>query len=454
MTPEERLREIFQSAPDPGSPESWDHFIHRARRSRLRYRIVSATIALSVVAIGVVGAAALSDSTPDRREPKPANTPKDEHERDIEKLKDNVRNVQERVRNTQRITVGGKRPDGRGDPIGEQPPDEEDKSQDKGVRDPGPADPPDEPLQGKCGGHEGTVTGTEGDDRLRGTPGDDFFVGFGGNDVIIGLGGEDFICAGPGDDTLSGGDGPDLLIGSEGNDTLNGGPDHDHAWFAESPSAVSVDLAGGTAAGEGNDHLASIESVVGSDMADTISGNAADNGLYAGAGSDVVSGGEGDDVISGSMGDDELRGDAGIDTVGYLTGEPNGEGGVNIDFQSNRAVGEGVDSLSGFEAARGTFKDDVFTGDAQDNSFLGGTGEDTAAGGAGDDYLRGEGDADSLEGGPGQDLLDGGEGNDACLGGEEERSCETSSAVGAAAFLLVTVGLIRHRRRSRRWQGC
>lgn len=449
MTPEERLRQILHSAPaDPGSYESWDHFIHRARRSRLKYRVVAATLALSVVAIGVVGGAALTDSTPDRGKPKPAQTPNQERERDIEELKENVRNVQERVRNTQRITVGTKRPEGRDDPTGEQPPGEEGNTKDKRTRVAKRDDAPRETLEGRCGGHEGTVTGTEGDDRLRGTPGDDIFVGFGGNDVMIALGGEDFVCAGPGNDSVSGGAGPDLLIGSEGDDTLNGGPDHDHAWYAESPSAVTVDLAAGTAAGEGTDRLFSIESVVGSDLGDTISGNTADNGLYAGGGSDVVNGGEGDDVVSGSGGDDELRGDDGIDTVGYLTGDPNGDGGVHIDFQSNRAVGEGVDSIFGFEAARGTFKDDVFTGDAQDNSFVGGTGEDVATGGAGDDYLRGEGDADRLEGGPGTDLLDGGDGDDTCLGGEEERACETSSAVGAAAFLLVTVGLIRHRKRS------
>ncbi|HEY7874304.1 MAG TPA: calcium-binding protein, partial [Actinomycetota bacterium] len=409
------------------------------------------TVALSVVALGVVGGAALSDSTPDRREPKPAKSPNQEErerERDIEELKDNVRDAQERVRDTQRITVGGKRPEGRDNPIGAQPPPGvEGNTKDDDVPVADPREPPAEPLDGRCGGHEGTVTGTERDDRLRGTQGDDIFVGFGGDDVLIGLGGEDFVCAGPGDDTLTGGAGPDLLISSEGNDTLNGGPDHDHAWFAESPSGVSVDLAAGTAAGEGTDRLLSIESVVGSDLGDTISGNAADNGLYAGAGADVVNGREGDDVIAGSSGDDELRGDEGIDTAGYLTGDPNG-GGVHIDLQANRAVGEGVDSLFGFEAARGTFKDDVFTGDAEDNSFVGGTGEDIASGGAGDDYLRGEGADDRLEGGPGADLLDGGDGTDTCLGGEEERSCETSSAVGAAAFLLAAVGLIRRRKRS------
>jgi hypothetical protein len=107
------LRQILHSVPaDPGSNESWDHFIHRARRSRLKFRVVAATVALSVVAIGVVGGAALTDSTPDRVKPKPAQTPNQERERDIEELKDNVRDMQERVRNTQRITVGGgKRPD-------------------------------------------------------------------------------------------------------------------------------------------------------------------------------------------------------------------------------------------------------------------------------------------------------------------------------------------------------
>jgi Ca2+-binding RTX toxin-like protein len=81
-----------------------------------------------------------------------------------------------------------------------------------------------------------TITGTDGNDRLRGTSRDDVICGLGGDDRIDGGGGDDAVFGdagrdrlegGNGDDTLYGDDGDDVLSGGFGDDVLSGGPDDD-----------------------------------------------------------------------------------------------------------------------------------------------------------------------------------------------------------------------------------
>ena len=68
-----------------------------------------------------------------------------------------------------------------------------------------------------------TITGTDGDDRLRGTTGDDVICGLEGDDVIDGRGGDDALFGDAGDDRIDGGDGDDTLYGGDGDDRLDGG---------------------------------------------------------------------------------------------------------------------------------------------------------------------------------------------------------------------------------------
>jgi hypothetical protein len=72
-----------------------------------------------------------------------------------------------------------------------------------------------------------TITGTDGDDRLRGTSGDDVICGLGGDDRIDGRGGDDAVFGDGGSDRLEGGDGADTLYGDDGADALSGGPGDD-----------------------------------------------------------------------------------------------------------------------------------------------------------------------------------------------------------------------------------
>ncbi len=65
---------------------------------------------------------------------------------------------------------------------------------------------------------------------------------------------------------------------------------------------------------------------------DTITGNAADNGLSAGFGTDVIDGGDGNDAIRGGSGNDDLNGEDGFDLIEGGTGDNLIEGGNDGDL--------------------------------------------------------------------------------------------------------------------------
>lgn len=197
------------------------------------------------------------------------------------------------------------------------------------------------------------LSGDAGKDLVNGGAGDfDNLWGFSGNDALIGGGGFDWVlyrgapgpvtldlsagsATGEGTDTLSGLEGvvgsrfDDVLTGGEasntfqaedGNDTIDGGGGVDFASFFLSPGPVTVDLAAGTATGEGTDTLTGIENVFGSgDFGDTLMGDGLDNTLLGSGGDDSVSGSDGNDELDGGDGTDALDGGIGTDTC--LNGE-------------------------------------------------------------------------------------------------------------------------------------
>ena len=211
-----------------------------------------------------------------------------------------------------------------------------------------------------------TVAGTSADETLVGTSGDDVICGEGGNDTINGIGG---------DDVLFGGNGTDLLVGGPGADTMNG-DGLDQLGYPDSDEGVTVDLgthaaSGGDAAG---DTWAGVESVEGSNFADTLFGDEKTN-LLLGLG--------GDDVLAGGGNGDALIGGPGSDLADYRTSPA----AVSVDLAIGSVHGgdaEG-DSLISIEGAIGSPFDDTFTGDSGDNVFQGMAGADIIDGGAGTD---------------------------------------------------------------------
>ncbi len=231
-------------------------------------------------------------------------------------------------------------------------------------------------VGGDAGGD--TVIGVEG---IGGTPFPDDLSGDGGANELGG---------GPGDDVLTGGGGADILTGGPGLDTAS---------YAASPAAVAVDIGAGTAIGGAatGDDLTSVEGVVGSAFADTLTGDAADN------------------VFLGMGGGDDLDAGLGFDFVYYQFSTS----GVTVDLTAQTASGGHAtgDTLAGFESVLGSSFADVLSGNDDANHLLGQGGDDTLAGFDGDDLLLGTTGIDTFSAGDGTDTCD-------FVAGEVHLSCE------------------------------
>lgn len=181
------------------------------------------------------------------------------------------------------------------------------------------------------------IIGGLGSDVIKGGPGRDFLFeacncgpgiagpppGFDSDGTVHGGPGNDWVFGTDGNNTLRGGPGKDLLMGHMGNDLLEGGSGTDTAHFGGyydnyytelliyvrwlSVKSVTVDLAAGTARGQGNDDLTGIERVRGSDRDDTLIGDENDNVLKGLGGNDLLIGRGGDDVLDGGPFVDRCR---------------------------------------------------------------------------------------------------------------------------------------------------
>ncbi|NDV21244.1 FecR domain-containing protein [Desulfovibrio sp. JC022] len=227
------------------------------------------------------------------------------------------------------------------------------------------------------------ISGQEANDVLHGNTGNDTIYGNCGNDTISGGAGDDTISGGHGLDTITGGDGIDILSfedasagvdayisagtavsdgetdffvgiealkGSSYNDTLSGnmaapttfygssGSDvltgfsgqENWASYAEGSNGVSVKLDSSsdnlTKLGTSDkDTLHEINHFIGTNSADTITGNAASNTLM---------GGQGDDTLTGGEASDHLYGGAGNDVFNYTTTAPSEGGDTVYGFES------------------------------------------------------------------------------------------------------------------------
>jgi uncharacterized delta-60 repeat protein len=217
-------------------------------------------------------------------------------------------------------------------------------------------------LIGNAGAN--TLFGREGPDSLSGQNGDDGLDGGLGNDNVVGGTGLDFAAytaapagvsanlatgtttGGYGNDTLATieilvgsnfadtltGDGNvNLLFGLPGDDRLIGGGGFDLVSYSTSAAAVTVNLGTGTARGDGNDTLETIEGVVGSRSNDTLLGDAIANVLDGGDGDDVLRGRGGNDSLYGRNGNDSLFGEAGNDFLDGGPGNDSLDGGIGTD---------------------------------------------------------------------------------------------------------------------------
>ncbi len=266
--------------------------------------------------------------------------------------------------------------------------------------------------------HDDTIEGDDADNVLDGGPGRDLITyasapgaidadigaqgangdgtdGLYGFEDLSGSEHDDRLTGGENGNVLSGAGGKDMLIGLGGNDDLRGGAGSDTAAYAYSQNPISADLRAGTVTGEGNDSLAGVENVTGTESGDTFAGDSGNNVF---------------DGVSGS------------DTINFAASPAL----VDASLATGVTTGDGQDTLLGIENAIGSPHNDSIAGNHSPNAIAGGLGNDTLAAAEGNDQLTGEegndrlfGDLDDdlLSGGSGDDHLDGGSGINDCNGG-------------------------------------
>jgi Ca2+-binding RTX toxin-like protein len=250
------------------------------------------------------------------------------------------------------------------------------------------------------------ITVTVADHRVGGA-GNDVLVGVAKPSLLEGLGGDDSLTGAGGNDTLQGGLNSDLLHGGVGDDELDGGGGFDTASYAGATSAVKVSLALAGAQntlGAGSDTLISIERLLGSSFADTLTGDGLNNTLTGGNGKDSLAGGLGDDRLTGGEGRDTASYVGIVDSVsvGLLLHGAQDTGGAGMDTlqQMDNLIGGG-----GGDLLAGNNKSNRLEGEAGDDAIIGLFGADALLGGADDDILTGGGAADTLTGGAGSDAF-------------------------------------------------
>jgi serralysin len=164
--------------------------------------------------------------------------------------------------------------------------------------------------------------------------------------VLKGTSGDNVIIGGAGDDTLFGRGGSNRLDGGDGIDTVS---------YADAATGVQVNLGSlynGTGyTGTGSDTLISIENVVGSAFADTLTGD---------AGANALSGGGGNDRLTGGLGHDTLTGGAGNDVFDFNALNESAVGAGNRDVITDFQSGLDDIDLAGIDADAGRAGDQGF----------------------------------------------------------------------------------------------
>lgn len=260
--------------------------------------------------------------------------------------------------------------------------------------------------------------GTSLKDKIIGTNAVDQLFGLGGDDLLFGKGGKDFLYGGAGNDTLDGGKGDDKLYGGVGNDTLVGGLGGDKlvggagidtADYSHAGGIVGVELAldNSQASDQASlgDTFSSIENVIATDFSDHVVGTNLANVLSGGGGNDFLAGLGGADTLNGGDGDDVLapgndatvdhvNGGDGADVVNY---HDMGTGVIVDLIAGTTGGGAAADVLTSIEWVFGSTHDDVLTVGKSGWAF-GDDGNDTLSG--------------SPTGLPTSEALIGGNGND------------------------------------------
>jgi serralysin len=251
---------------------------------------------------------------------------------------------------------------------------------------------------GKGNGLDNTVYANIGNNALDGAGGTDtlsyLFGAKAGVTVDLSLSAAQS-TGGSGDDTLAnfenltGSTFDDTLSGTSGNNILDGGAGTDTCSYVHSATAgvtVNLGLSGVQhTVGSGDDTLFNFENLLGSDYADTLTGNSGNNVLTGNGGHDTIDGGAGADTMIGGSGNDTYT----VDHAGDTVVEQKSAGNDLVQSSVAYTLSANVERLQllGALAINGT-------GNALNNTLSGNSGVNVLDGGAG---------ADTMDGGTGND---------------------------------------------------
>ncbi|MGL3111436.1 VCBS domain-containing protein [Bradyrhizobium sp. BR 1432] len=306
------------------------------------------------------------------------------------------------------------------------------------------------------------ATGFVGFNAFQGQGGDDTIIGNGNTQILFGnatsgvtinltagtasgdastghdsFTGVNSAVGGSGNDTFdaAGFVGANFFQGGSGNDTITGNGST-QIQYGSATSGVTVNLAGGTADGDGSvghDTITGgVTNVAGSNFNDTITGSASGDQLFGNNGNDLINGGAGNDFLGGGLGADTFvyATGGGADTIGdFLQAQTDkidltGVAGVSsfaqvqalatqvglntvIDFGNGDSLTLSNVTLSNLTAADFILGQGVnLTGDGNANTLTGTAYADSLSGLGGNDRLKGLDGNDLLDGGLGFDRAD------------------------------------------------
>ena len=186
-----------------------------------------------------------------------------------------------------------------------------------------------------------SATGNDDANVITGNSGDNVISGLGGADTLHGGAGNDTLIGGLGNDAIFGDAGNDLIkyVVGDGADTVDGGTGIDTLDYTGTASAVTVNLATGSANGLAS--MTGIENVTGGSGNDSLTGDAEVNVLTGGAGNDTLSGGAGADTMVGGIGDDTYV----VDNAGDVVTEALNEGTDSVQSSVSYTLGANVENL-------------------------------------------------------------------------------------------------------------
>ncbi|MEQ1753233.1 MAG: calcium-binding protein [Micropepsaceae bacterium] len=203
-------------------------------------------------------------------------------------------------------------------------------------------------------------------------------------------------------DTIVGDSGDNVIDGGNGSDSLNGGAGIDTYKFSGTSGAPYnqggfINLTTGVATTYGaTDTITNFENVTASDYSDYITGNAGNNSINAGGGTDTIYATQGVDSYDGGAG--------GFDAV-YFSNQPDATASLMTGSYSFDVNNYGT--MTNIEHLVGGSGNDSLTGDNGANKLDGAAGNDTLAGGLGNDQLWGGAGSDLLVADGGDDTLNG-----------------------------------------------